>query len=106
MVQGVLVGMYLSNGSGCPWGDEVEDNFHYFYVCPLFICQRLLLFTQLRDLAYFPNIDILLKGSPDLSFDDNVLIELCPHLYLWNQKTTININIYQFDFVLFTLNLF
>jgi hypothetical protein len=52
MVQGVLVGMYLSNGSGCPWGDEVEDNFHYFYVCPLFICQRLLLFTQLRDLAY------------------------------------------------------
>ena len=106
MVQGVLVGMYLSNGSGCPWGDEVEDNFHYFYVCPLFICQRLLLFTQLRDLAYFLNIDILLKGSPDLSFDDNVLIELCPHLYLWNQKTTININIYQFDFVLFTLNLF
>ena len=105
MVQGVLVGMYLSNGSGCPCGDEVEDNFHYFYVCPLFICQRLLLFTQLRDLAYFLNIDILLKGSPDLSFDDNVLIELCPHLYLWNQKTTININIYQFDFVLFTLNL-
>jgi hypothetical protein len=65
------VGMYLSNGSGCPWGDEVEDNFHYFYVCPLFICQRLLLFTQLRDLAYFLIIDILLKGSPDLSFDDN-----------------------------------
>ena len=49
---------------------------------------------------------VLLKGSSDLSFDDNVLIELCPHLYLWNQKTTININIYQFDFVLFTLNLF
>jgi hypothetical protein len=43
----------------------------------------------LRDLTYFLNIDILLKGSPDLSFDDNVLIELCPHLYLWNQKTTI-----------------
>jgi len=35
----------------------------------------------------FLNIDVLLKGSPDLSFDDNVLIELCPHLYLWNQNT-------------------
>ena len=78
---------HLSDGSGCPCGDDVDDNFHYFYVCPLFICQRILLFTQLRDLAYFLNIDVLLKGSPDLSFDDNVLIELCPHLYLWNQKT-------------------
>jgi hypothetical protein len=27
MVQGVLV-------TAC--GDDVEDNFHYFYVCPLF----------------------------------------------------------------------
>ena len=78
---------HLSDGSGCPYGDDVEDNFHYFYVCPLFICQRMLLFTQLRDLADFLNIDVLLKGSPDLSFDDNVLIEPCPHLYSWNQKT-------------------
>jgi hypothetical protein len=65
---------YLSDSSGSPCGDDVEDNFHYFYVCPLFICHRILLFTQLRDLANFLNIDVLLKGSPDLSFDDNVLI--------------------------------
>ena len=95
---------HLSDSSMCPCGDDVEDNFHYFYVCPLFICQRILLFTQLRDLADFLNIDVLLKGSPDLSFDDNVLImNSCPHLYLQNQET---INIFQFDFVLFALNLF
>ena len=37
---------HLSDGSGCPCGDDVEDNFHYFYVCPLFICQSILLFTR------------------------------------------------------------
>ena len=95
---------HLSDSLRCPCEDDVEDNFHYFYVCPLFICQRILLFTQLRDLADFLNIDVLLKGSPDLSFDDNVLImNSCPHLYLQNQET---INIFQFDFVLFALNLF
>ena len=86
MVQGVLVGMYLSNGSGCPWGDEVEDNFHYFYVCPLFICHKILLFTQLKILAYFLKIDVLLKGSPDLSFDDNVLIMNSVHTFICGTK--------------------
>ena len=93
---------HLSDGSRCPCGDDVEDNFHYFYVCPLFICQRILLFTQLRDLAYFLNIDVLLKGSPDLSFDDNVLIELCPPLYLWNQKTWLLVLIF-FSLILYYL---
>jgi hypothetical protein len=68
---------HLSDGSGCPCEDDVEDNFHYFYVCPL--CHRILLFTQLRNLAYFLNIDVLLKGSPDLSFDDNIIC--CIFLY-------------------------
>ena len=77
---------HLSDGSGCPCGDDVEDNFHYFYVCPLFICQRILLFTQLRDLAYFLNIDVLLKGSPDLSFDDNVLIMNSVHTFICGTK--------------------
>jgi hypothetical protein len=76
----------LSDGSGCPCVDDVEDNFHYFYVCPLFICQRSLLFTQLRNLADFLNIDVLLKGSPDLSFDDNVLIMNSVHTFICGTK--------------------
>ena len=59
----------LSDSLRCPCGDDV-DSFHYFYVCPLFICQRIML----RNLTNFLNIDVLLKGSPDLSFDDNVLM--------------------------------
>ena len=66
--------------------DDAEDNFHYFYVCPLFICQIILLFTQLRDLADFLNIDVLLKGSPDLSFDDNVLIMNSVHTFICGTK--------------------
>ena len=74
MVQGVLV------------GDDVEDNFHYFYVCPLFICKRILLFTQLRDLADLLSIDVPLKGSHDLSFDDNVLIMNSVHTFICGTK--------------------
>ena len=63
-----------------------EDNFHYFYVYPLFICQIILLFTQLRELADFLSIDVLLKGSPDLSFDDNVLIMNSDHTFICGTK--------------------
>jgi hypothetical protein len=73
--------MYIVRG-----GDDAEDNFHYFYVCPLFICQRILLFTQLRDLADFLSIDVLLKGSHDLSFDDNVLIMNSVHTFICGTK--------------------
>jgi hypothetical protein len=66
--------------------DDAEDNFHYFYVCPLFICQIILLFTQLRDLADFLNIDVLLKGSHDLSFDDNELIMNSVHTFICGTK--------------------
>ena len=53
---------HFSDSSRCTCGDDIEDNFHYFYVCSLFICQIILLFTQLSYLADFLNIDVLLKG--------------------------------------------
>ena len=97
---------HLSDSWMCSCGDDVENNFHYFYVCPLFICQRILLFTQLRDLADFLSIDVLLKGSHDLSFDD---YELCPHLYLWNQETWLltffNFILYYLLWIFFLFNL-
>jgi hypothetical protein len=73
MVQSVLVGMML------------KTTFTTF-VCPLFICQRILLFTQLRDLADFLSIDVLLERSPTLSFDDNVLIMNSVHTFICGTK--------------------
>ena len=45
-----------------------------------------MLFTQLRDLADFLNIDVLLKGSSDLSLDDNVLIMNSVHTFICGTK--------------------
>jgi hypothetical protein len=78
----------------------LEDNFHYFYICPLFICQRIVLFTQLRDFANFLSIDVLLKGSPDLSFDDNVLIMNSVHTFICGTK---RIDLTFFNLILYYL---
>ena len=62
------------------------------------------MFTRLRDLADFLSIDVFLKGSHDLSFDDTVLImNLSTPLFV--EPRDLTINIFQFDFVLFALNL-
>jgi hypothetical protein len=47
-------------------GDAIENNFHYFYVCPLFIRHRIQLFNSLKKFQDVLNLDILLKGSPIL----------------------------------------
>jgi hypothetical protein len=55
---------HLSDCSQCACGDAIENNVHYFYVCPLFIKHRIQLFNSLRKFQDFLNLDILLKGSP------------------------------------------
>jgi hypothetical protein len=45
--------------------------FHYFYVCPLFIRHRIQLFNSLRKFQDVLNFDILLKGSPILTVEEN-----------------------------------
>ena len=43
-------------------------------------------FEETKDLADFLIIDVLLKGSPDLSFDDNVLIMNSVHTFICGTK--------------------
>lgn len=68
-----LVLSHLSDGSSCACGDQVEDNFHYFYVCTLYIRQRYELFQKLRKFQNI-NLDIMLNGNPDLNNEDNAEI--------------------------------
>ena len=43
----------LSESPECECGKGIEDNFHYFWVCPNYMQQRLQLFL---DLANFGNL--------------------------------------------------
>jgi hypothetical protein len=96
MVQGVLVGMML------------KTTFTTFMSVHFSFAKDFLLFTQLRDLAYFLNIDVLLKGSPDLSFDDNVLIINSVHTFICGTKRLDYIILTFFNLILYYLlwNLF
>lgn len=73
---------HLSDSSQCECGDATEDNFHYFYMCPLFIRQRFELFKTLRKFNEILSVEILLNGSSELSIDENTEIVLAVHDFL------------------------
>jgi hypothetical protein len=61
---------------------SIENNFHYFYVCPLFIRHRIQPFNSLRKFQDVLNLDILLKGSPILTVEENTDIFDAVHHFL------------------------
>lgn len=65
---------HLSDSPQCACGDTVEDSFHYFYVCPLYLRHRSQLFKDLQKFIGNLTVDILLNGSPDYSIEDNTTI--------------------------------
>lgn len=77
---------HLSDSAQCGCGDDTEDNFHYFYVCPYFIQQRFALFSTLRRFTDILNIDTLLMGSSELSVDDNIEIVDAVHNFIHETK--------------------
>ena len=77
---------HLSDSSQCACGDAIENNFHYFYVCPLFIRHRIQLFNSLRKFQDVLNLDILLKGSPILTVDENTEIFDAVHHFITGSR--------------------
>ena len=68
-------------------GDAIENNiFHYFYVCPLFIRHRIQLFNSLRKFQDVLNLDILLKGSPILTVEENTEIFDAVHHFITGSR--------------------
>ncbi len=75
---------HLSDSSQCPCGDAVEDSFHYFYVCPLYMRHRIIMFQDLRRYRDILNLEILLQGSDNLSLDENLYILQTVYRYIEN----------------------
>ena len=68
-----LFSNYISQNASCKCGYDQEDAEHYFFRCTQYAIQRNNLFQALR--RFHPlNINILLYGSDNLSFEDNSLI--------------------------------
>ena len=80
-----LVLSHLSDSSRCACGDDIEDNFHFFYVCPRYIRQRYELFNTLRN---YDNLclDVLLNGIKHLDTDQNIHICLAVQKYIHDTK--------------------
>ena len=77
---------HLFDSSQCACGDAIENNFHYFYVCPLFIRHRIQLFNSLRKFQDVLNLDILLKGSPILTVEENTEIFDAVHHFITGSR--------------------
>ena len=60
--------------------NTVEDNYHYFFVCPLYYAERNVLFPKVNNILQNRDtltVDILLNGSEYLPLKENVeIIEL------------------------------
>ena len=68
-----LFSNYISQNASCKCGYDQEDAEHYFFRCTQYAIQRNNLFQALR--RFHPlNINILLYGSDNFSFEDNSLI--------------------------------
>lgn len=80
-----LVISHLSDSSRCACGDQIEDNFHYFYVCPLYIRQRYDLFRKLKKYENL-DLDVLLNGNPESNDEDNLKIITYVQEYLLDTK--------------------
>jgi hypothetical protein len=80
------LGFFLSLYTVYACGDAIENNFHYFYVCPLFIRHRIQLFNSLRKFQDVLNLDILLRGSPILTVEENTEIFDAVHHFITGSR--------------------
>ena len=76
---------HLRDNPDCSCGRGMEDADHFFFKCPLFINQRITLFTSTRN--FHPlNADKLLFGIDSLSDDDNSTLFLEVQTFIKNSK--------------------
>ena len=76
-----LYNNHLRNDPICDCLRSVESAEHYFFQCSRFIEQRINLFNTTRQFQPL-NIETILCGKDDLSYENNVIILTAVHKYL------------------------
>ena len=75
---------HLSNNSQCACGDAIENNFHYFYVCPLFIRHRIQLFLFSKKVSrYFKFGYIIERLTNPYCREEYWDIRCCSPFHYW-----------------------
>jgi len=65
----------------CP--NQVEDPYHYFFVCPKFTEQRISLLNDISVISQ-PRLGIILYGDESLNTDTNCSLVECIHRFIAN----------------------
>jgi hypothetical protein len=69
-----LYSLHVVDNPMCICGSDYEDPFHFFYMCPMFRNQRLIMFQAISSLNIDLNtctIDMLLFGDENMDFETN-----------------------------------
>ena len=76
-----LCQLHVIDDPTCICSNAVEDNEHYFLNCPLYYVQRQKLFDTITPITEL-NIDIILNGTSELSYNNNIAIIDAVHEYI------------------------
>ena len=64
---------------------EIENSYHYFFRCRQYEQQRIALFHSLSHLGII-SLDVILRGDPTMTNDENVVIFEAVHLFIEQSK--------------------
>jgi len=73
-LKGHLYNMHIIDNPACSCGYHMEDEFHFFFQCPLYYRQRSVLVNSLNQINVPIELNTLLNGANDLSFMDNAIV--------------------------------
>ncbi len=73
--------LHVEDNPLCICRHNNETSFHYFFECPLYCRQRVVLFNEVRIITE-PSLNLLLYGDESLTLEDNTLVILAVQTYL------------------------
>ena len=76
-----LKSLHVIDDATCLCGIGIEDNFHFFFECPLYTLLRQELFASIRDLCPL-TIESILYGCDDTDFNANTQIFNAVHNFI------------------------